>query len=229
MNRKTVANQLPRFVAPMLAKAGRPFDSADYLFEIKWDGTRVLAAIDRGGYWLINRHGRERTEQYPEFAFLREFPAGTLLDGEMIVLEGGKPAFGKLLTREQTQDPLKIRMLARSLPAVYVVFDLLYADYEPLFEQPLERRRERLQKLVEDHEGSAIVFSAGVVGQGRAFFEKACREGLEGVVAKRRGSRYRPGKRTDAWIKIKPRNGAESIVRGELLGAAARCFKKRIL
>jgi bifunctional non-homologous end joining protein LigD len=102
-------------------------------------------------------------------------------------------------------------MLARSLPAVYVAFDLLYADYEPLFEQPLERRRERLQKLVEEHEESEVLFSAGVVGQGRAFFEKVCREGLEGIVAKRRGSRYRPGKRTDAWIKIKPRHGAESI------------------
>jgi ATP-dependent DNA ligase len=211
MNRKTVANQLPCFVAPMLARPGRPFDSADYLFEIKWDGTRMLAAIDRGGYRLVNRHGRERTAQYPESECLREFPAGTLLDGEMIVLQDSKPVFGKLLTREQTQDPLKIRMLARSLPAVYVAFDLLYADYEPLFQQPLERRRERLQKLVEDHEGSEIVFSAGVVGQGRAFFEKVCREGLEGVVAKRRGSRYRPGKRTDAWIKIKPRHGAESI------------------
>jgi bifunctional non-homologous end joining protein LigD len=166
MNRKTVANQLPRFVAPMLAKPGRPFDSADHLFEIKWDGTRMLAAIDRGGYRLVNRHGRERTAQYPEFECLREFPAGMILDGEMIVLEGGKPAFGKLLTREQTQDPLKIRMLARSLPAVYVAFDLLYADYEPLFEQPLERRRERLQKLVEEHKESEVVFSASVVGQG---------------------------------------------------------------
>jgi ATP-dependent DNA ligase len=54
MNRNTVANQLPRFVAPMLAKSGRPFDSADHLFEIKWDGTRMLAAVDRGGYRLVN-------------------------------------------------------------------------------------------------------------------------------------------------------------------------------
>jgi ATP-dependent DNA ligase len=211
MNRKALAQQLPHFVAPMLAKPGRPFDSVDYLFEIKWDGTRMLAAIDRDGYRLVNRHGRERTEQYPEFGFLRQLPAGTLLDGEMVVLVGGKPAFGKLLTREQTQDPLKVRMLARSLPAVYVVFDLLYANYEPLLDLPLEERRELLEKLVEDQQESGIVYSTGVVGQGRAFFEKVCREGLEGVVAKRRGSRYRPGKRTDAWIKIKPWHGAESI------------------
>jgi ATP-dependent DNA ligase len=214
MNRKALAMQLPHFVAPMLAKPGRPFDSADYLFEIKWDGTRMLAAIDRDGYRLVNRHGRERTEQYPEFGFLRQLPAGMILDGEMIVLSGGKPAFGKLLTREQTQDPLKIRMLARSLPAVYVVFDLLYADYEPLLDQPLEGRRERLEKLVEGQQESGIVFSAGVVGEGRAFFERVCREGLEGVVAKRLGSLYRPGKRSDAWIKIKPRQGSVSIAGG---------------
>jgi ATP dependent DNA ligase domain len=128
---------------------------------------RPLILVIHSAYRLVNRHGRERTEQYPEFGFLRQLPAGTLLDGEMVVLVGGKPAFGKLLTREQTQDPLKVRMLARSLPAVYVVFDILYAAYEPVLDQPLERRRERLQKLVEDQEGSGLVFSTGVVGEGR--------------------------------------------------------------
>jgi ATP-dependent DNA ligase len=188
----------------MLAKPGRPFDSDDYLFEIKWDGTRMLAYIEEDGYRLVNRHGRDRTEQYPELGFLRHFPAGTILDGEMVVLVDGKPHFGKLLSREQTRASLKIRMLARSLPATYVAFDLLYARYEPLLDQPLQKRQARLRKLLEDQGPSRVVLSEGVAGQGRAFFEEVCRHGLEGVVAKNLESRYLAGKRSGDWIKIKP-------------------------
>ena len=204
MSGELTNRELPRLVAPMLAKPGKPFDSDDFLFEIKWDGTRMLAYSDRHGYRLVNRHGHERTGQYPELELLRKFPPGTILDGEMVVLVNGKPDFGKLLSREQTCASLKIRMLARALPATYVAFDLLYARYEPLLDQPLEKRRARLRKLLEGQALSSVVLSEGVVGQGRAFFEQVCRYGLEGVVAKRLESRYLPGKRAGDWIKIKP-------------------------
>jgi ATP-dependent DNA ligase len=201
MGRTVLHQQLPRFVAPMLAKAGRPFDSDEYLFEIKWDGTRMLAYVDRAGYRLVNRHGHDRTEQYPEFAFLKQCPPGIILDGEVVVLVAGKPDFSKLLAREQTRTLLKIRMLTQALPATYVAFDLLYTGYEPLLDQPLQRRRAKLRKLLEDRGTARMVLSEGVVGEGRAFFEEICREGLEGVVAKRLDSRYLTGRRTSAWIK----------------------------
>ena len=78
---QTAPPPLPAFVAPMLAQPGVPFDSDEHLFEIKWDGTRMLAFVSGDGYRLVNRHRRERTEQYPECAFLAQAPAGTILDG----------------------------------------------------------------------------------------------------------------------------------------------------
>src|SRR5262249_38782750 len=119
----------------MLAQPGTPFDSDNHLFEIKWDGVRMLAVRDASGYRLVNRHGAERTPQYPEFACLAQLPAGTILDGEMTVLRAGQPDFGLLLSRDQTCQSLKIQLLARSLPATYVAFDLLYHRYRPLLDE----------------------------------------------------------------------------------------------
>jgi ATP-dependent DNA ligase len=199
----TTLQPLPVFVPPMLAQPGSPFDSDEHLFEIKWDGTRMLAFVDGAGYRLVNRHRGDRTEQYPEFAFLAQAPAGTILDGEMVVLRDGQPDFRRLLSRDQARRPLTIRMLARSLPATYVVFDLLYHRYRSLLTEPLQQRRALLRQLVHELGQPALVLSEGIVGAGTTFFQQVCQLGLEGVVAKRLRSRYRPGRRTRAWIKIK--------------------------
>jgi ATP-dependent DNA ligase len=193
----------------MLAQPGVPFDSSEHLFEIKWDGTRVLAFVESDGYRLVNRHRADVTERYPELGMLAQLSAGTILDGEVVVLRQGKPDFGLLLSRNQARAPLKIQSLARSLPITYVVFDLLYDRFESLLALPLSTRRERLEKLVRACANSRLVFSEGIVGRGRAFFEAVCREDLEGVVAKRLDGRYRPGRR--AWIKIKPKEGKRLI------------------
>lgn len=195
---------LPDFIAPMLAKAGEPFDSNEHLFEIKWDGTRMLAWVEKGSYRLVNRWGRARTETYPELAFLAGLPAGTVLDGEVVVLDRGKPDFPALLARENCRSLVRIRAAAQRAPVTYVVFDLLYERYEPLLARPLQERRARLAKLIQAATHPRCVFSDGVLGAGTTFFEEACRQGLEGVVAKRLDSRYLPGKRGAGWIKIKP-------------------------
>ncbi len=189
----------------MLARPGAPFDSDTHLFEIKWDGTRMLAFVEQDGCRLVNRHQGERTGQYPELSCLAELPAGTILDGELVVFTEGRPDFSRLLSRDQTCDPFKIRLSSRRLPATYVVFDLLYEGYRPLLDRPLVERRRRLRQLVLDLDRPQVVFSEGIVGPGRVLFEEVCRQGLEGLVAKRLTSRYRPGKRTTAWLKIKPR------------------------
>jgi ATP-dependent DNA ligase len=189
----------------MLAQEGTPFDSPEHLFEIKWDGTRVLAFIDQSGYRLVNRNRADVTDRYPELGFLATLPAGIVLDGEIVVLRQGKPDFRLLLSRNQTRAPLKIRSLARTFPATYVVFDLLYHRFESLLTLPLSMRRERLEKLMRRCVHPRLVFSQGVVGPGKAFFAEVCRLGLEGVMAKRITSHYRPGRRTGAWIKIKPK------------------------
>jgi ATP-dependent DNA ligase len=187
----------------MLAKPGVPFDSPEHLFEIKWNGTRVLAFVDSRAYRLVNRHRVDVTDRYPELGFLDHLPAGTILDGEIVVLRQGKPDFRLLLSRNQARTPLKIQSLARTFPATYVVFDLLYLRFKPLLALPLWARRQRLEAVVRACANPGLVFSEGIVGSGRAFFEAVCRKELEGVVAKHLDGRYRPGRR--AWIKIKPR------------------------
>src|SRR5712692_6710206 len=203
MTRSILIPELPRFVPPMLTKPGIPFDSPDHLFEVKWDVTRVLAFIERRGYRLVNRHRAEVTDRYPELGFLGTPPAGTVLDGEVVVLRQGKPDFRLLLSRNQARAPLKIQFLARILPVTYVVFDLLYERYESLLALPLSTRRERLEKLIQGCAHPRLVFSQGVVGSGKAFFAEICHQGLEGMMAKHLDSGYRPGRRSDAWIKIK--------------------------
>ncbi len=209
MARSILITELPRFVPPMLAKRRAPFDSQEHLFELKWDGTRALAFVDSHGYRLVNRHRADVTDRYPELGFLNDLPTGIVLDGEVVVLRQGKPDFGLLLSRNQTRASLKIQSLARTFPATYIVFDLIYHRFESLLALPLWARRQRLERVVRACANSRLVFSEGIVGPGRAFFEAVCREGLEGVVAKRLDGRYRPGRR--AWIKIKPKEGKRPI------------------
>jgi len=194
---------LPEFISPMLAKIGKPFSSDEHLFEIKWDGTRALAFIEGGDYRLLNRKRRSRKDGYPELELLRELPPGTVLDGEISVLLDGRPQFAAMLQREQATRPARIKTLMRTLPAVYVVFDVLYRRGRSVMDRPLSERREILAEILSAHEDSRLIFSQGVTGDGITFYEEACRQELEGVVAKRLSSRYLPGKRTDAWQKIK--------------------------
>ncbi len=208
---------LPEFVPPMLAKIGKPFDDPVWIFEIKWDGTRALAFIEGGDYRLLNRKKNDSRPRYPELDVLRRLPSGTIVDGEIAVLVDGRPSFHGMLQREQARGEARAKSLARNLPAVYVVFDLLYQDDRPLLDRPLSERRERLRELLEAaRAGDRIVLSEGVVGEGLAYFEEAGRRDLEGIVAKRLDSRYFPGKRSDAWLKIKREQHALCAILGFL-------------
>lgn len=187
----------------MLAEPGEPFDSSDYCFEIKWDGIRTLAFIEADGYRLTNRRRLDMTDRYPEFTFLKDLPPGTILDGEIVVFAKGKSDFSLLMQREQARNPLRIKALLKELPATYIVFDLLYEGFASIMEQPLVQRQERLRQLVKQAKQPRLVVSDCIVGPGKAFFEQVIARDLEGVVAKRLQSKYQPGKRSDAWIKIK--------------------------
>ncbi len=198
--------ELPDFIPPMLAETGTPFDSDDYLFEIKWDGVRVLAFIEESGLRLVNRRKYVVTERYPDLRFLERIPPGTVLDGEIVVIREGKSQFPLVLSREQGRDSLRINALAKQMPATYVAFDFLYVDYESTMDLPLEKRREILAYLVQEINHPQFLLSDGVVSHGKAFFDEACKRELEGVMAKRLNSRYTPGRRSDAWQKIKRLN-----------------------
>jgi ATP-dependent DNA ligase len=195
---------LPPSIAPMLARPGKPFDSVEHLFEVKWDGMRALAYVDGRGYRMVSRHGNDITDRFPELGSLANLPAGTVLDGELVVLRSGKPSFSLLQTRAPLCCQHKIRTLARTTPATYVVFDQLFNGYLSLMDEPLSTRREVMLGTVGRAGYQQLIASDGVVGPGRSFYEHVVGEQLEGVVAKRLASRYLPGRRTGAWIKIKP-------------------------
>ncbi len=206
-----VPDPLPSFVPPMLCASAAPFDSDEHVFEIKWDGTRALLFRDATGptHRLRNRRDRDCAPRYPELDVLAALPPGLVLDGEIAVLVDGRADFAAMLSREQAATRARADTLARTLPATYVVFDLLHEDHVPRLDEPLADRRARLAEVVARAVETTpellprLVFSDGLVGEGRAYHEQVTALGIEGVVAKRLDSRYRPGVRSDAWCKIK--------------------------
>ncbi|GIW79155.1 MAG: hypothetical protein KatS3mg105_0962 [Gemmatales bacterium] len=127
-----------------------------------------------------------------------------MFDGEVVVLIGGKPDFAQLMSREHAQSNLRVRSLARKLPATYIVFDLLYLDYVSVMDRPLSERRRLLADTVKRIKQSrCLILSEGIEKHGIAYFDEAVKRGLEGVIAKKLSSRYEPGRRSGAWTKIK--------------------------
>ena len=172
---------------PMLAVAGQPFDSDAHLFEVKWDGIRALAEVTGSRWALWGRAGVEYTARYPELAALGRLPAGTVLDGELVALRGGRADFPALLSRHHCCRP---RLWGHpALPVCYVLFDLLYLRGRPCMQEALVQRRARLRELLEQTQDPALAFSDGVVGNGREFYQRAVAQGHEGVMAKLQSSR----------------------------------------
>jgi DNA ligase D-like protein (predicted ligase) len=201
-------------VSPMLAVQAEPFDSDEHLFEVKWNGVRALAAVEAGGWQVWGRELADYAPRYPELELLRGLPAGVLLDGELVVLRDGRSRFDELMRRHQLVSPLKIRQASRCLPATYVAFDLLSAGGRSLAGRPLAERRRQLEELVARRNDPGLVFSAGVVGAGQEFFRQVVEQGHEGVMAKHLKSRYLPGRRSQAWRKIKPFQSLPCVVLG---------------
>jgi bifunctional non-homologous end joining protein LigD len=207
----------------MLARlADKPPRSDDYVYEVKWDGLRTLIALDEGTVHIRGRGGLDMTQQFPELlipdAAFRATSA--LFDGEIVCLEAdGKPNFKDVIHRMQQKTAGGIERARAKHPAVCYLFDCLYLDGRPIVNEPLIRRREWLRDALKTN--PAYRFS-DTVEDGPAFFEAVQKLGLEGVVAKQRQSPYLPGKRSDAWLKIKTRQTAECIIIGYTRGTGER-------
>jgi DNA ligase D-like protein (predicted ligase) len=186
---------------PMLATTAAPFDADDYLFEVKWDGVRALAAVETGGWQLWGRQGVDYTPRYPELAVLGRLPAGTVVDGELVVLQQGVADLPALLQRHQRRTPLRP---GHGPPLSYVLFDLLGYQGKSLVHEPLVRRREQLHELLLRVNEPLLVYSDGVLGGGKDYFAQVVAQGHEGVMAKHQASRYCPGQRSPSWRKLKP-------------------------
>ncbi|MCL2884254.1 MAG: DNA ligase [Oscillospiraceae bacterium] len=190
-------------LTPMLLGGNRaPFDSEEYIFELKFDGNRCLLYLDEHGTHIRNRRNKDVTHLYPELRDTHtQVDVRCILDGEMTVCREGKPLFFEQQKRALMIDPLKIEQAARREPVTFMAFDILYRGNEDLLTQPLTARKERLFAAVRESERLAL--SRHIERDGMAFFELAKAEGLEGIVAKRKESLYYPGVRTDEWLKMK--------------------------
>jgi bifunctional non-homologous end joining protein LigD len=214
----------PERLEPMKATLSKlPPDEASWGFEIKWDGVRAIAYCEPGHLRLESRNLREITSQYPEVrGVLEELGAReAVLDGELVAFEeGGRPSFQRLQTRMHVVSESEVRRRMRDVPVTYVIFDLLYLDGHSLFDSPYEERRAELEKLGLD--GQSWQTPAYHRGDGTALLEASKAQGLEGIIAKRLGSRYLPGKRSRDWLKVKNVRGQEVVVGGWLPGKGRR-------
>jgi bifunctional non-homologous end joining protein LigD len=221
---------VPR-LTPMLAVARdtEPFDDPAWLFEVKWDGVRALASTVRPGAGgdgetrLTSRQGNDISPAYPELAatWERVLARNALLDGEIVAFGAdGVPSFERLQQRMHVRDAAAIERLRRQVPVVYMVFDLLVVDGQSLCDLPLTERHARLDELLVP--GGAVQRSEAVAGQGVALHEAAVGRGLEGTMAKRAASRYRPGRRSPDWRKVKRRHQIRCVIGGWQAGTGRR-------
>jgi len=212
-----------RKILPMLAVKGKPFSSEDFIYEIKWDGSRCIAFVDvkQKRLRLQNRRLFDITYRYPELDFFNFLNENAVLDGEIVALENGKPSFPLLQKREHVESRAKISILAKTIPVVYFAFDVLYTESDGwIMDLPLIERKKILKEI--SSETNRIIVSEYIERAGEEFYRKAIELGLEGIMAKRKDSRYLPGKRSPAWIKMKKRNTIDCIIVGCLEGEGER-------
>jgi bifunctional non-homologous end joining protein LigD len=209
---------LPHRIVPMLARLdGLPRDEERYGFEVKWDGIRAVGYWEPGRWRLASRNLRDITATWPEVRGIGEQlgACSAVLDGEIVAFDDdGRPSFERLQPRMHLSGESAVRRRAHEIPAVYVVFDLLWLDGRSLMEEPYAERRGRLEALGLD--GPAWRTPGYHAGNGRELLEASREQGLEGIVAKRLDSPYEPGRRTPAWIKVKHTHRQELVVGGWL-------------
>jgi bifunctional non-homologous end joining protein LigD len=211
---------LPLDLVPMKATLGTAVPrGGDWIYEVKYDGVRVLAHASAGGARLVTRNGREKTAQFPEVVeALRQAARAAgrplVLDGELVALVRGKPArFQEIQDRVHLADEAEVRRRVDTDPAALVAFDILADGGDTLLDEPWTARRARLEARV--GEGSAHLRVSEVVrGSGERAVERARSAGWEGVIAKRTDALYRPGKRSGDWLKLKVEFRQEFVVGG---------------
>ncbi|WPR73669.1 DNA ligase D [Algoriphagus sp. NG3] len=194
-------------VSPMLASSSKNLKfspSKDWLYEIKWDGYRMICNHSSESTTLYSRNGIDYTGSYPELIeSLEQLPTDAILDGEVVSLDkNGIPRFQWLQYYSETPKG----------ELAYMVFDLLYLDGHSIIHLKLEERKELLEALVDDL--PFVRYTGHMVGGGKSFLEEAKSQGLEGIIGKKADSYYYPGVRSEDWLKFKIQESMETIICG---------------
>ena len=218
------ATTMPAKLEPMQAELGdAPFQDSGWMWEPKLDGYRVLAFIEGDRVRLRSRRGLELAAAFPRLADeLREQAGGgtMILDGEIVAFgPDGKPSFNALQNRFQLKAPVDIATADRNVPTLFFAFDLLYFAGLDLRARPYRERRRYLAQCLMP---SALVQLVHADEDGEALHAAALASGFEGVIGKRKDSRYEAGKRSPAWLKVKPTHSAEFVIGGYTQGKGSR-------
>ena len=215
--------QFPPFVAPMLATPARqlPADAGQWTAEVKWDGTRAIVAVTGGQVRIWSRAGRDATAAYPELGVLGTVAGRRtlILDAEIVALSGARPDFTRLQRRMLAGHPSA--RLVSAVPITIIVFDLLRIGARSLLDNPHAQRRALLDDLGLQVPGTVQVPPA-FPGDATALLRASRDQGYEGIVLKRPGSYYIPGRRAASWLKIRNIQAADVLVGGWLPGAGRR-------
>lgn len=199
-----------RFVEPMLLLRtdALPDDASRWEYQLKFDGYRAIAFKTGGRLHLRSRNDKDFSDRYPSVVQgLAGLPDETVLDGEVIALDaGGKPSFAMLQDR------------SRDAPVLYFVFDVMVLSGRDLKGEPLEKRREILERSVLPHLTEPVRYAGRLDARLPDLIASVKAHGLEGLVAKRRDSRYEPGLRSGSWQKIRVNRGQEFVIGGYTVG-----------
>jgi bifunctional non-homologous end joining protein LigD len=205
---------MPSGIPPMLCTLTRePIDDPEYLYEIKWDGYRIISYIQKGKVRMDSRSAIDYTKRYPPIIeALKGLGHDAVVDGEVVVFnDEGTPDFDALQLYNGHTSGIS-----------YCVFDLLWLDGYNIMALPLETRKRLLQALIKDHD---IFRFSDSFDDGRGLYEEMLKRNLEGVVAKKRDSMYQPDERGNNWLKTPTRKRQEFVIGGWAESDKARSFR----
>jgi bifunctional non-homologous end joining protein LigD len=207
---------MPTAIHPMLATSiDAPFDNPDWLFEIKWDGYRAIAFLEKNQIRLVSRNQNDLTAQYPDLHDLPKFlnAKTAILDGEIVALdEHGRSSFSLMQQRTGFRERGRRVAAQPEVRVLYYAFDLIYLDGYDLRRVALEQRKQALASLL-NPANDTIRLSDHFVANGKALLSVARQKGLEGILAKKRASLYEERRSRD-WLKIKITHRLEAVIGG---------------
>lgn len=184
----------------LLGKAPKPFDSDEYIFEMKFDGIRAILFVDKNKVIIKSRNNRDLTNYFPELQSISKIVTQKVIfDGEIVAMQKNKPSFNKLQNRIHLKNQEKKDYLSKIDPVIFVGFDILYENKD-LINLTLTERKNYLNKYPDT---KTFIKSMVVDKKGKCFFKTIKKLDLEGIVAKKKNSKYEISKRSDTWLKIK--------------------------
>ncbi|PZE21229.1 RNA ligase family protein [Paenibacillus xerothermodurans] len=185
-----------------------------WIYQIKWDGVRILTYCDESGVSLYNRRLNERTKQYPELHDTESYcrAKSFILDGEVIALAAdGKPSFPQVMRRDGVRRTDRVKQAQKEVPIYYMVFDILYHNGNWVHQLPLQQRLDLLSGSLTP---TATVQQVTSHPNGHVLFDLMKQQGMEGIVSKRLDSTYVIGGKNDSWIKVKNYGDIIAVIGG---------------